>query len=347
MTAVSERTSVTALRPVTFPYGSTERSEGVRRSGTGTRLRLLFAGTPEAAVPSLRALLDSRHEVVAVLTRPDAPAGRGRRMVRSPVGALADEAGLPVLTPRRPSDPEFLDTLRALAPDCCAIVAYGALVPRAALDVPRYGWVNLHFSLLPAWRGAAPVQHAVMAGDDVTGASTFFIEEGLDTGPILGTMTERIRPTDTAGDLLARLAVGGAGLLVATMDGLEAGSIVPEPQPAEGISLAPKVRVEDARIDWSRPSFVVDRQVRGCTPNPGSWTTFRGERVKIGPVTALVDEGADLPGTVVAGKREVHVATGSGHVRLGVVQRRGRKPMPAADWARGIRIEQGERFADA
>jgi len=310
-------------------------------------VRLVFAGTPDTAVPSLDALASSSHEVVAVVTRPDAPAGRGRPLLPSPVRVRAEALGMPVLTPVSAKDPRFHEALSELAPEACPVVAYGAIIPRAALDIPRYGWVNLHFSLLPAWRGAAPVQHAVMAGDDVTGASTFFIEEGLDTGPILGTMTERIRPTDTAGDLLARLAVGGAGLLVATMDGLEAGSIVPEPQPAEGISLAPKVRVEDARIDWSRPSFVVDRQVRGCTPNPGSWTTFRGERVKIGPVTALVDEGADLPGTVVAGKREVHVATGSGHVRLGVVQRRGRKPMPAADWARGIRIEQGERFADA
>jgi methionyl-tRNA formyltransferase len=310
-------------------------------------VRLVFAGSPDTAVPSLDALASSSHEVVAVVTRPDAPAGRGRPLLPSPVRVRAEALGMPVLTPVSAKDPRFHEALSELAPEACPVVAYGAIIPRAALDIPRYGWVNLHFSLLPAWRGAAPVQHAVMAGDDVTGASTFFIEEGLDTGPILGTMTERIRPTDTAGDLLARLAVGGAGLLVATMDGLEAGSIVPEPQPAEGISLAPKVRVEDARIDWSRPSFVVDRQVRGCTPNPGSWTTFRGERVKIGPVTALVDEGADLPGTVVAGKREVHVATGSGHVRLGVVQRRGRKPMPAADWARGIRIEQGERFADA
>jgi len=310
-------------------------------------VRLVFAGSPDTAVPSLDALASSSHEVVAVVTRPDAPAGRGRPLLPSPVRVRAEALGMPVLTPVSAKDPRFHEALSELAPEACPVVAYGAIIPRAALDIPRYGWVNLHFSLLPAWRGAAPVQHAVMAGDDVTGASTFFIEEGLDTGPILGTMTERIRPTDTAGDLLARLAVGGAGLLVATMDGLEAGSIVPEPQPAEGISLAPKVRVEDARIDWSRPSFVVDRQVRGCTPNPGSWTTFRGERVKIGPVTALVDEGADLPGTVVAGKREVHVATGSGPVRLGVVQGRGRKPMPAADWARGIRIEQGERFADA
>ena len=310
-------------------------------------MRLLFAGTPDTAVPSLDALASSSHEVIAVVTRPDAPAGRGRTLLPSPLRVRAEALGIRVLTPASARNPEFHQALRELAPEACPVVAYGAILPRAALDIPQYGWVNLHFSLLPAWRGAAPVQRAVMAGDDVTGASTFFIEEGLDTGPVLGTMTERIRPTDTAGDLLARLAVGGAGLLVATMDGLEAGSLVPKSQPAEGISLAPKVTVADARIDWARPAFVVDRQVRGCTPNPGAWTTFRGERVKIEPVTPVADNAADRPGTVVAGKREVHVATGSGRVRLGVVQGRGRKPMPAADWARGIRIEQGERFADA
>jgi methionyl-tRNA formyltransferase len=310
-------------------------------------VRLVFAGTPDTAVPSLDALASSSHEVVAVVTRPDAPAGRGRSVLPSPVRVRAEALGMPVLTPVSAKDPGFHATLRELAPDACPVVAYGAIIPRAVLDIPRHGWVNLHFSLLPAWRGAAPVQRAVMAGDDVTGASTFLIEEGLDTGPVLGTMTEKIRPTDTAGDLLARLAVGGAGLLLATMDGIEAGSLVPEPQPAEGVSFAPKVTVEDARIDWSRPSFVVDRQIRGCTPNPGAWTTFRGERVKIAPVTPLDHEAADLPGTVLAGKREVHVATGSGHVRLGVVQGRGRKPMPAPDWARGARIEPGESFANA
>ena len=310
-------------------------------------MRLVFAGTPDVAVPSLDALASSSHEVVAVVTRPDAAVGRGRSLVPSPVRVRAEALGMPVLTPASAKEPGFQAALHALAPDACSVVAYGAILPRAVLDIPRHGWVNLHFSLLPAWRGAAPVQHAVMAGDDVTGASTFFIEEALDTGPILGTMTEKIRPTDTAGDLLARLSVGGAWLLVATMDGLEAGSLVAEPQPTEGVSFAPKVTVEDARIDWSRPSFVVDRQIRGCTPNPGAWTTFRGERVKIGPVTPLDGEAAHLPGTVVAGKREVRVATGSGLVRLGVMQGHGRKPMPAADWARGIRIEPGERFADA
>ncbi len=310
-------------------------------------MRLVFAGTPDAAVPSLEALAASSHEVVAVVTRPDAPAGRGRSLVPSPVRVRADALGLPVLTPATAKDPAFHDQLRELAPDACPVVAYGAIVPRAALDIPRHGWVNLHFSLLPAWRGAAPVQRAVMAGDDVTGATTFLLEEGLDTGPVLGTMTETIRATDTAGDLLGRLAIGGAGLLVATMDGLASGSLVPVPQPAEGVSLAPKISVDDARVDWTRPGFVVDRQVRGCTPNPGAWTTFRGERLKVDPVTPVADEAAGVPGSLVVTKRDVHVVTGSGTVRLGVVQGHGKRPMPAADWARGIRIEPGERFGDA
>jgi methionyl-tRNA formyltransferase len=180
-------------------------------------VRLVFAGTPDVAVRSLQALLGcDRHEVVAVVTRPDAPAGRGRRPTRSPVGALADEAGLEVLTPRRPAQPDFLARLSALAPDCCPVVGYGALVPRAALDIPEHGWVNLHFSLLPSWRGAAPVQAAIRHGDKITGASTFALDEGLDTGPVYGTVTEVIRPEDTAGELLSRLASSGAALLVAT-----------------------------------------------------------------------------------------------------------------------------------
>jgi methionyl-tRNA formyltransferase len=310
-------------------------------------VRLVFAGTPDAAVPSLEALAASSHEVVAVVTRPDAPAGRGRSLVPSPVRVRAEALGIPVLTPATARDPGFHDRLCELAPDACPVVAYGTIIPRAALDIPRHGWVNLHFSLLPAWRGAAPVQRAVMAGDDVTGATTFLLEEGLDTGAVLGTTTETIRPTDTAGDLLARLAVSGAGLLVATLDGLEDGSLVPVPQPADGISLAPKISVEDARIDWSRPGFVVDRQVRGCTPSPGAWTTFRGERVKVHPVIPVADEVAAPPGSLAVTKRDVHVAAGSGAVRLGVVQGHGKKPMSAADWARGLRIEPGERFGDA
>ncbi|MEU6178377.1 methionyl-tRNA formyltransferase [Streptomyces coeruleorubidus] len=308
-------------------------------------MKLVFAGTPEVAVPALDALLASeRHEVAAVVTRPDAPAGRGRRLVASPVAERAEEAGIEVLKPAKPKDPESLQRLREIGPDCCPVVAYGALLPRVALDVPAHGWVNLHFSLLPAWRGAAPVQHAIMAGDEITGASTFLIEEGLDSGPVYGTVTEEIRPTDTSGDLLTRLAFAGAGLLAATMDGIEDGTLKAVPQPAEGVSLAPKVNVEDARIDWTAPALRVDRMVRGCTPAPGAWTTFRGERLKLIQVTPVPDRTDLAPGQISAGKNNVYVGTGSYAVELVWVQAQGKKPMRAADWARGVRIAEGERL---
>jgi len=305
-------------------------------------VRLVFAGTPEVALPSLRALLASRHEVVAVVTRPDAPAGRGRSLQASPVALLAEANGIEVLKPERPRDPEFLEQLAALQPDCCPVVAYGALVPRPALGIPRLGWVNLHFSLLPAWRGAAPVQHAVWHGDDVTGASTFLLEEGLDTGPVLGVVTESVRPSDTSGDLLGRLAESGAGLLVATMDGLESGALVAVPQPADGISLAPKITVDDARVDWSQPAVRVDRQIRACTPAPGAWTTYRGERLKLGPVSLLADDTSLAPGELGIDKNRVRVGTASHAVVLGAVRAQGKKEMGAADWARGTRPEAGE-----
>ena len=277
-----------------------------------------------------------------MLTRPDAPAGRGRKVGRSPVAERADAAGIPVLQPGSPREPEFLAQLADLAVDCAPVVAYGALLPRSVLDVPAHGWVNLHFSLLPAWRGAAPVQHAIMAGDEITGASTFRIEAGLDTGPVFGTVTEPIGPADTAGDLLARLAVSGAGLLVATLDGIADGSLVAEPQPAEGISLAPRIETADARIDWELPAHVVDRRIRGVTPTPGAWTTWRGDRLRVGPVEPLSD--VDLPvGEVSAGPDGIVVGTGRGAVRLGDVQPAGKRMIPAADWARGARPVPGER----
>ncbi|WP_328870009.1 methionyl-tRNA formyltransferase [Streptomyces sp. NBC_00287] len=308
-------------------------------------MKLVFAGTPEVAVPALDALLASgRHEVAAVVTRPDAPAGRGRRLVASPVAERAEEAGIEVLKPVKPRDPEFLERLREIAPDCCPVVAYGALLPRVALDIPAHGWVNLHFSLLPAWRGAAPVQHSIMAGDEITGATTFLIEEGLDSGPVYGTVTETIRPTDTSGDLLTRLAFAGAGLLAATMDGIEDGSLKAVPQPGEGISLAPKVNVEDAHIDWTAPALRVDRVVRGCTPAPGAWTVFRGERLKLIQVQPVPDRNELAPGALAVGKNSVHVGTGSYAVELLWVQAQGKKPMRAADWARGARIADGERL---
>jgi len=307
-------------------------------------VRLLFAGTPAAALPSLEALLESRHRVVAVLTRPDAPVGRGRRLTPSPVAEAALAADLEVLRPASPGDPAFLARLAELAPDCAPVVAYGALLPRAALDVPRHGWVNLHFSLLPAWRGAAPVQHAVRHGDEVTGATTFRLEEGLDTGPVYGVVTEAIRPRDTSGELLARLSGSGAQLLVATLDGIEAGTLVPVRQPPDGVTLAPKVSVADAAVDWLAPALAVDRLVRSTTPEPGAWTTFRGQRLGLGPVWP--DDGrSDLaPGELAAGRAEVWVGTGGGAVRLGDVRAPGKRPMPAADWSRGVRLRPGERL---
>lgn len=306
-------------------------------------MKLVFAGTPEVAVPALDALISSgRHEVAAVVTRPDAPAGRGRRLVVSPVAQRAQDAGIEVLKPLRPKEPEFLERLREIGPDCCPVVAYGALLPRVALDIPAHGWVNLHFSLLPAWRGAAPVQHSIMAGDELTGASTFLIEEGLDSGPVYGTVTETIRPTDTSGDLLTRLAFAGAGLLAATMDGIEDGTLKALPQPAEGITMAPKITVEDARVDWATPALRVDRVVRGCTPAPGAWTTFRGERLKLIQVTPVPDRTDLGPAQLAVGKNSVHAGTGSYAVELLWVQAQGKKPMRAADWARGVRIEDGE-----
>jgi methionyl-tRNA formyltransferase len=307
-------------------------------------VRLLFAGTPEVALPSLRALLGSpRHQVVAVLTRPDAPAGRGRRVERSPVATLAEEHGIEVLTPRRPSEPAFLDRLRELAVDCAPVVAYGALVPRVALDIPLHGWINLHFSLLPEWRGAAPVQAAIRHGDELTGASVFRLEEGLDTGPVYGVLTEPIKATDTAGELLDRLAEAGARLLVSTVDGIEDGVLRPEPQPADGVSLAPKVTVEDARVDWAAPALAVDRLIRSVTPEPGAWTELNGERLKLWPVS-IVDGVGLAPGELLVEKHRVLAGTGSIAVQLGDVRPRGRKRMPAPDWARGVRLASGDRL---
>jgi methionyl-tRNA formyltransferase len=307
-------------------------------------VRIVFAGTPSAAVPSLLALSSSAHDVVAVITRPDAPAGRGRHVSASAVKTAASELGLPVLTPRKVGEPDFLEQLREIAPDCCAVVAYGALLPQIALDIPPQGWINLHFSLLPAWRGAAPVQHAVLAGDEITGASTFRIELDLDTGPVYGTVTTEIGPRETAGDLLDRLSHVGAPLLVQTLEAVEAGSVQPEPQPNEGVSYAPKITAADARVDWHQPALRVDRQVRACTPEPGAWTTVRGKRIGLGPVQPARTDDAPAPGAIVATKSAVYVGTGGGVVELGDVRPEGKAVMPAVAWARGVRLGADDRF---
>jgi methionyl-tRNA formyltransferase len=306
-------------------------------------VRLVFAGTPEVALPSLNALAESGHELAAVVTRPDAPAGRGKRLVASPVAQRAAELGIEVLKPSHPRDPEFIDRLTALAPDCCPVVAYGALLPEKVLDIPTHGWANLHFSLLPRWRGAAPVQRAIMAGDAETGACVFRIVAELDAGDVYAEVRTPIAATDTAGDLLTRLADDGAGLLVTVMDDLAAGRAIATPQPLDGITLAPKLAVTEAEVDWTADDAVIDRRLRGCTPNPGGWTTFRGERFKI--ISAHPAGGAPIaPGTIVVSKRWLHVGTGSRPLELDLVQPFGKKVMRAADWARGVSFTAGERF---
>ncbi|HET9648198.1 MAG TPA: methionyl-tRNA formyltransferase [Microlunatus sp.] len=306
-------------------------------------MRIVFAGTPEVAVPSLEALLASRHAVVAAVTRPDAPSGRGRTLRPSPVAEVASAHGLEVLKPQKVRDEAFLARLRELAPDCCPVVAYGALLPQVALDIPPNGWVNLHFSVLPRWRGAAPVQHAVLAGDATTGATTFRIVRELDAGPVFATITEPIGPTDTSGDLLSRLAIRGSELLVETLDGIESGRLEAIPQPADGVTVAPKIAVEDAEIDWFRTSDELDRLIRGTAPAPGAWTTFRGERFKIN--SARVDGTDDLdPGSIEVTKRSLRVGTADGSLVLGEVKAQGKKPMAAADWARGVTWTADDRF---
>ena len=307
-------------------------------------MRLVFAGTPEPALPALRHLIDSpRHQVIAVLTRPDAPVGRHRKPEPSPVAREALARGIPLLRPARPNSPEFVAELAALAPECCAVVAYGALLRDALLAVPPHGWINVHFSLLPAWRGAAPVQAAIAAGDTITGATTFRIEPSLDSGPVYGVVTETIRPIDTAGDLLERLALSGAALLSTTLDGIADGTLTPRPQPADGVSMAPKITVEQARVRWDLPAPVVERRIRAVTPNPGAWTLIGDLRVKLGPVG--IDDAPEAlpPGAIHVDRKSVWIGTGSAPVRLNQIQPPGKKPMNAVDWARGAWLDPAAR----
>jgi methionyl-tRNA formyltransferase len=296
-------------------------------------VRVLFAGTPAVAVPSLDALVRAGFDVVAVLTRPDAPIGRKRVLTPSPVAARAAELGIEVIRAAK-VDADVTAKIAGVGPDVAAIVAYGGLIPRPALDIPRHGWINLHFSLLPAWRGAAPVQRAVMAGDDVTGAVTFQLEEGLDTGPVFGTLTEAVRPDDTAGALLERLSHSGAVLLTQTLSAVDAGQAAALPQHGE-VSLAPKLGIDDGRIDWQQPALAIGRRARGVTPEPGAWTTLDGQRVKLEPVVLRPDTAGLQPGRVAPDGKSVLVGTGSHAVELTRIQPSGKKMMTAADWARG------------
>ncbi|MEL4356850.1 MULTISPECIES: methionyl-tRNA formyltransferase [unclassified Luteococcus] len=301
-------------------------------------MRIVFAGTPEPAVPSLEALVAAGHEVVGVVTRPDAPAGRGKKLTASPVAKRATELGLEVVKPCHPRDADFIDWLVTKAPEACPVVAYGALVPQHVLDIPTHGWINLHFSLLPAWRGAAPVQRSIMAGEAQTGASTFRLVPELDAGPVFRTLTEQIGELDTSAELLERLARSGARLLCNTLADIADGE-QPTAQPDDGITLAPKLTVEETRVDWRRPAAEVSCLVRGANPNPGAWTTLNGERFKLWLARpACLPDGVEplAPGALHATRKQVFVGTGDGAVELLRVQAFGKKEMAAADWARGM-----------
>lgn len=295
-------------------------------------MRLVFAGTPEVALPALEALMASRHEVVAVVTRPDAPAGRGRRLTPSPVAARAETLGLPVLKPVRPRDEDFVAELIRLAPDACPVVAYGALLPQRVLDIPRLGWVNLHFSVLPRWRGAAPVQRAIMAGDDTIGTSCFRIVAELDAGDVYRS-SEMPMPDANAGELLESLAESGAPQLLDAIDAMETGE-QPTPQPTHGITVAPKVTVDDARIDWKRPAHEVRNLVMGCSPDPGAWCELDGERFKVHRARVVDEPEEGEPGRLRTTKHQLFAAAGGGELELLEVQPAGKRRMAAIDWAR-------------
>lgn len=311
-------------------------------------MRLLFAGTPEAALPSLRTLLDSHHEVVGVLTRPDAPSGRGRKLTPSPVKTLAHEAGIPVLDPATLREDTVQQQIRALAPDAAPVVAYGNLIPQAALDIPRHGWVNLHFSLLPAWRGAAPAQRAVLSGRRETGMSVFRLEKGLDTGDLIATSPTLIGEFETSGELLERMAIDGAPVLLNALDALENGTAVLTPQEHAQATHAAKLTTAEAEIDWTLPAEQVQAHIRGMSPQPGAWTLLDGARTKILGIEQAPEPAPEharlLPGQIAATKRQMLVGTGTETIAVATLAPAGKRPMRAADWARGAGLAPDARF---
>ena len=301
-------------------------------------LRVVFAGTPEVAVPTLKALVASTHQVVGVLTRPDAPTGRGRRIQQSPIAHAADELHLPVLKPPSLSEPDVRAGLAEWNPDVVVVVAYGLLIPRSLLDVPRFGWINAHFSALPRWRGAAPVQYAIAHGDRTTCVMTFRIEEGLDTGPILNqSLPVPIADHEDAGHLLSRLSLIAADVVRDTLDSLAAGAANAVPQSTDDVTYAPRITTQDARVDWNQPVDVVDRWIRACSPTPGAWSMVHGDRIGLGPTIQVIPDASAVPGQIAAEKKRVLVGAQGGYLELGSVQPMGKKQMPAADWARGYR----------
>ena len=291
-------------------------------------MRIAFAGTPESAIAPLAALLASHHFVEFVVTRPDAPTGRGRVMTPSPVASFAAEHDIRVIKTSQLSD--YAQEFSQL--DAVIVVAFGGMVPKELLNTPSHGWINLHFSLLPTWRGAAPVQYAILSGDEHSGVTAFRIDEGLDTGPVLGQVSTAVDSFETAGELLERLTEYGTTLMLQVLDGLEAGKIFAVPQSAQDASHAPKIAKDDARIVWDHPALAVARRIRAVTPTPGAWTMCNEERIKISPVRLRTDVTDLAPGQVTERAGAVLVGTGTHAVELTMVQRPGKTFVEAGTW---------------
>ncbi|NMW62041.1 methionyl-tRNA formyltransferase [Mobiluncus mulieris] len=311
-------------------------------------MRIIFAGSPAPALPTLEYLVDSSHEVVGVLSRPDAPRGRGRKLQASAVAQYAQEHHLPLYQPRSlKNDSTIATILRNLSPDLGVVVAYGAILPLEILKIPRYGWINLHFSLLPRWRGAAPVQRAVQAGDTETGVTVFNLEPTLDTGSIYAKLRYNIPPNASAGEVLEDLSELAISPLEISLDKIVAGT-PPDPQAQTGISYAPQLSVAEGQIDWTQNSEAISAHIRGFTPNPGAWTILSGLRFKIGVLASGAEfprQAMELaPGQIFPTRQGVWVGTGSTPVCLGTIAPAGKKHMPAVDWARGARLEFGMNF---
>ena len=306
-----------------------------------TKLRLVFMGTPDFAVPALAALIEAGHQIACVYSQPPRPAGRGKRTRAGAVQSFAETKNIPVRTPVSLKDKAEQDAFAALEADICVVAAYGLILPKAILDAPRLGCLNIHASLLPRWRGAAPIERAILAGDTETGITIMQMDEGLDTGAMLLRRETSIGTETTAGDLHDRLAVLGAEMIVEVLNGLARGTIEPTPQPEAGVSYASKIDREESRLDWTRPAGELERTVRALAPRPGAWFGFGDERVRV--LAAAVVKGDGLPGTVLDGS--LSIACAEGALRPTRVQRAGKAPMDASAFLRGFTILEGTVLA--